>query len=176
MCSIIIGERPTRPGDSMKIGLSDPLWELLKRCWDGDRTRRPQMQDVEVQIGNAAVQWEGVHTPRRRPPPPSSRPGGLLPTPLMASFNSSSTGTRNSTASDQSRLSIPDIRIVGPDENEQPHHMQEFYPPPSPISPSYPGGPSTEAKINRLDGVSPRVAQSDLVLMAGLGSGTGFRR
>jgi hypothetical protein len=97
--------------------------------------------------------------------------------PSWSSSSTSSTGTKNSNASEQPRLSIPDIKInvVGPEEDD-PHPMQEFYPPPSPIAPSPAGGPSNEAMINRLDGVSSQIVWSGLALMPSLGSGTRIRR
>jgi hypothetical protein len=132
------------------------------------------MQYVQDQISNAAAQWER-QAPHRRSVPLSIRPGGLLPNPLVTSSSSSSTGTKNSSASDQSQMSIPIIRIdaVAPEE-DSPGLMQEFYPPPSPISPSQLGSFSNEAMINRLDGVSPQITQFDPTLMRDSGSGTRF--
>ncbi|KAF9785442.1 kinase-like domain-containing protein [Thelephora terrestris] len=152
--SIIGGSRPTKPGNATKIGLSDQLWEFLEACWQGDRTLRPQMQEVEVEVGKAAAPSE-THMPPRRLVPFPLRPRDELPNPLAASSSSSSTGT---SVSDQSRLIIPEIRIYaeGSEENE-PYHMQEIYPPPPPISPSSQSeSPSAVAEINRLDGALER--------------------
>lgn len=169
MCSIVHGDRPTKPKNATKIGLSDLLWGLLQACWDGDRSKRPRMQYVENQIRNAAVRWER-QAPRRRPLPLSLRPGDIPPNsnPLVAFSRSSSTGTRNSSGSDQSLLNIPIIKIdvVGSEDN-CPHSMQEFYPPPSPISLSQSGSFLNEAIINRLDGVSPQLIRFDSKLDAG---------
>lgn len=177
VCSIVNGDRPAKPKDAATIGLSDSLWKLLQACWDADRSKRPRMQYVQDQISNAAAQWER-QTPRRRSVPLSFRSGGSLPNPLAASSSSSSTGTRNSSASDQSQTSIPIIRIdvVAPEEDGPSDLMQEFYPPPSPISPSQPGSSSNEAMINRLDGVSSQVDQFDRSLTHDSGSRTRFRR
>jgi hypothetical protein len=110
------------------------------------------MHYVGVQVGNAAARW--------KPPIPSRGLVPLLPRPgispqnlLMIPPSPSSTRTRNSSASD---LDTPVIRIdvVGPEGND-PYLMQEFYPPPSPISPSPSGSYSNEALIDRLDGVGP---------------------
>ena len=151
MFSIVNGTRPTKPQDAMVIGLSDPLWEFLQACWSGDRVQRPRMQDVEAQVGDAAARWE-TQMPSHGPVPFPSRPGNSQNAPAIPP-GSNSTGTRRSSASDLPKLNTPAIRIVGPDENHT-HSMQEFYPPPSPISASPSGSPSDEALINRLDSVS----------------------
>ena len=51
------GLRPDKPVDAQAIGISDSLWELVQKCWLGDRTRRPQIQEVVVGVGNAADKW-----------------------------------------------------------------------------------------------------------------------
>lgn len=175
MCSIVNGIRPAKPKNSTMIGLSDTLWDLLQDCWNGDRLQRPQMQNVEVQVGNAAAQWE-TWVLSRRPVPFPRRPREPSPSSVMATYSCSSTETGNSSASDLPRLNAPEIRIVvdGP-EDSNPHRMQEFYPPPSPISP-YPGTQLNGAFIDRLDGVSSRMIWFDLVLIPGLASRTRFRR
>lgn len=140
------------------IGLSDPLWELLQACWDADRLRRPQMHHVETQVGNAA--GLGAPIPRGRPFPRSRHSGDFIPGPLVASSSSSSSRTKKSSASDQPRLIIPEIRIeVAEPEEDNPRPMQEFYPPPSPVIPTQPEHSPNEAMIDRWDGVSPRIVQ-----------------
>jgi len=110
------------------------------------------MQDVEVQVGDAAANLE---TPMAShgPVPFPSHTGGSKDVPTTPP-GSGSTETRKSSASDLPKLDTPAIRIVEPDENNI-HTMQEFYPPPSPNSPSPSGSSSDEALINRLDSVSP---------------------
>ena len=172
--SIVNGTRPAKPENATAIGLSDPVWELLQACWNEDRSLRPQIQHVEVQVGNAATRWRAPMQPRS-PVPLSPRPGDSEQNTLVFPASHSSTGTRNSSASDLPRLNVPIIRVdvVGPEESS-PHRMQEFYPPPSPISPNQSGSHSNETLINRLDGVSPRVVRLVMVLMPGLASRTGF--
>ena len=89
----------------------------------------------------------------------SQRPGGLPLNPLqvIGSSSSSSARTTNASASDQPQITIkdPGVHVVGPEEN-RPHHVQEKYLPPSPISPSHPGSFSNKAEIDCLDGVGPR--------------------
>ena len=51
------GLRPEKPENAEAIGISDPLWGLIQKCWDGERTRRPQIQVVVAGVGSAAVNW-----------------------------------------------------------------------------------------------------------------------
>ena len=51
------GLRPEKPKDAEAIGMSDSLWELIQRCWIGDKTRRPQIQEVVAGVGDAATNW-----------------------------------------------------------------------------------------------------------------------
>lgn len=43
---VINGERPSRPGQSHTLGLSDHLWELVQLCWHQDSSRRPDISSV----------------------------------------------------------------------------------------------------------------------------------
>ena len=96
---------------------------------------------------------------------------------LVASSSSSSTRTRNLDSKGQPLSNTLDIgvRVVEPEERE-PHSIQEMYPPSFLILPSHPESFSSEAEINRLDGVGPRVVQFDRPLTVGSGSGPGSRR
>ena len=40
---IMEGERPNRPQDQ---NLSDPIWDMTKRCWKEDPVLRPRMEEV----------------------------------------------------------------------------------------------------------------------------------
>jgi len=51
------GLRPDKPADAEAIGISKSLWELIQKCWFGDKTRRPQIQEVVAGVGNAADNW-----------------------------------------------------------------------------------------------------------------------
>ena len=54
---VSLGVRPGKPPNAEAIGISDSLWELIQNCWDGDKTQRPQIQEVVVEIGEAAASW-----------------------------------------------------------------------------------------------------------------------
>ena len=62
---VSLGVRPEKPANADAIGISDSLWKLMQRCWEGDRTRRPRIQEVVAGICDAATDW---HTDM----PPSS--------------------------------------------------------------------------------------------------------
>ena len=134
------------------------------------------MKDVEVRIGSAAVRWETLVQSGRSFLPFPCRSRESSPSPRMASPSPSPTEAINFSTSDSARLNIPEIRIivVGPEDSKT-HHMQEFYPTPSPISP-HPGTQSEEALIDRLDAVSSRMVWFNLALIPCLASGTGFCR
>jgi len=47
------GERPDRPAGSANLGLSDTLWEVVQKCWNGSPELRPGMVDVLEYTGKA---------------------------------------------------------------------------------------------------------------------------
>jgi hypothetical protein len=51
------GTRPEKPANAKDLGISDPLWELIQKCWDGEITRRPQIQEVVKGVCVAAANW-----------------------------------------------------------------------------------------------------------------------
>ena len=56
------GARPEKPGNAQDVGISDSLWRLIQRCWDGQITRRPRIQEVVKGVGSAAARWH-IETP-----------------------------------------------------------------------------------------------------------------
>jgi len=46
MVKIIRGERPTRPKDTTKLGLTDDLWELIQSAWAQDAEHRPPVEKI----------------------------------------------------------------------------------------------------------------------------------
>ena len=51
------GFRPEKPADAEAIGISDSLWKLIQKCWDGEKARRPQVQEVVTRVGDTAASW-----------------------------------------------------------------------------------------------------------------------
>jgi hypothetical protein len=51
------GVRPEKPANAEAIGISDSLWGLMQKCWEGDRTRRPRIQEAVAGVGNTAAKW-----------------------------------------------------------------------------------------------------------------------
>jgi len=47
-------ERPSKPSNAVKLGLSERVWALLEDCWQTDRTRRPSVKDVSDRVKIAA--------------------------------------------------------------------------------------------------------------------------
>ena len=54
---VSLGVRPERPENAEAIGISNPLWKLIQKCWEGDKSRRPQIQEVLAGVGSAAANW-----------------------------------------------------------------------------------------------------------------------
>ena len=57
------GLRPPKPENAGEVGISDSLWELIQKCWDGEKTRRPQIQEVVDGVGEAAASWHELIPP-----------------------------------------------------------------------------------------------------------------
>jgi len=57
------GVRPEKPANAEAIGISNSLWKLLQRCWDGDKTQRPQIREVVARVGSAADDWHADMPP-----------------------------------------------------------------------------------------------------------------
>ena len=52
---VIEGERPSKPANALKLGLSDKVWKLLEECWQAERTIRPLVKDVLSRVKAAAL-------------------------------------------------------------------------------------------------------------------------
>jgi serine/threonine protein kinase len=46
MHAVISGERPSKPENAEKIGITEVVWDLLRECWREDRATRPNISDV----------------------------------------------------------------------------------------------------------------------------------
>ena len=61
--NISSGLRPVKPENAELIGISESLWELIQKCWDGEKTRRPQIQEVVEGVADAAADWHVLTPP-----------------------------------------------------------------------------------------------------------------
>jgi len=43
---IMDGKRPARPQETQGLGLTDSVWDMTRRCWRQDPTRRPTATEV----------------------------------------------------------------------------------------------------------------------------------
>lgn len=57
------GDRPPRPLESSRLGLSDGIWALMQKCWDQHFERRPSIEDV-VRIMENEVSLRESGTPK----------------------------------------------------------------------------------------------------------------
>ena len=46
MRAVISGERPPKPKNAEKIGMTGAVWELMRECWRENRTKRPDISQV----------------------------------------------------------------------------------------------------------------------------------
>ena len=44
--AVISGERPPKPKDAERIGMTEVVWELVRMCWREDRTKRPDISRI----------------------------------------------------------------------------------------------------------------------------------
>lgn len=61
--NISSGLRPDKPEDAETIGISESLWKLIQKCWDGEKTRRPRIQEVVEGVADAAANWHVLAPP-----------------------------------------------------------------------------------------------------------------
>lgn len=54
---VSLGERPKKPLNAEDIGIFDPLWGLIQKCWQGNPSQRPQIQEVVNGVGDASANW-----------------------------------------------------------------------------------------------------------------------
>lgn len=57
-CRVVLeDERPPRPTDSNKLGITDKIWEILRMCWEKDPSARPQIDTVSTYLKKAVKTW-----------------------------------------------------------------------------------------------------------------------
>lgn len=71
--AIMRGERPERPAHP---GLTNPLWELIERCWGESPGGRPEMEDVVKDLKKI----EDTPSPRKPPGDTPAKIQGISPT------------------------------------------------------------------------------------------------
>ena len=52
--AVILGERPAKPENAEEVGMTDTLWNLLRKCWKEDRKRRPDILQVRAEVHGIA--------------------------------------------------------------------------------------------------------------------------
>jgi len=57
------GFRPDKPANAEAIGISESLWKLIQKCWDNERTKRPQIQEVVGGVADSAANWHVLTPP-----------------------------------------------------------------------------------------------------------------
>lgn len=60
MTKVMRGHYPIRPQNSMDIGLSDSIWELVRLCWSTDALERPDVKHVKEVIKAESKCWDAA--------------------------------------------------------------------------------------------------------------------
>jgi serine/threonine protein kinase len=61
--AVVEGRRPEKPANASAIGFSDPLWDFVQRCWDGNMRLRPKIAEVVARLGEAVANWVRLTPP-----------------------------------------------------------------------------------------------------------------
>ena len=57
-CEIVFNDkRPQRPMDSERLGFTNEVWELLRRCWENKSYARPSIEEVSTCLERATETW-----------------------------------------------------------------------------------------------------------------------
>jgi len=60
---VLSGFRPAKPENAEAIGISESLWKLIQKSWDGERMQRPRVQEIVEGVADAAANWHVVTPP-----------------------------------------------------------------------------------------------------------------
>lgn len=62
--AILDGMRPEKPENTEDIGFGRGIWEMVEKCWNQDRTRRPDTGDLRRRL-TLAASWSSPVPPGR---------------------------------------------------------------------------------------------------------------
>lgn len=48
--AVLSGERPGKPESAAEMGITEPVWELLKGCWREDMKMRPEISEILTRL------------------------------------------------------------------------------------------------------------------------------
>ena len=71
------GTRPERPENTLELGLSDEVWDMMQKCWSAEPTGRPKTSEVVRQLA-WLVEPEKEVPETTRPPAPQNNPNEML--------------------------------------------------------------------------------------------------
>ncbi|KAH9930823.1 uncharacterized protein B0H18DRAFT_1116537 [Fomitopsis serialis] len=60
---IVNGARPQRPPDAARLGLSDTIWCIMGKCWNGVPSTRPSILEVISDLEHEWSSWFRSHRP-----------------------------------------------------------------------------------------------------------------
>ena len=56
--AIIEGVRPAQPEEAARLGFTEGLWRAVEQCWLGDRSARPDVEDILPFLNDATIYWD----------------------------------------------------------------------------------------------------------------------
>ena len=80
---VMLGNRPSKPENAEDIGFGKGTWELVQRCWDENRNRRPMVDSISKHFKHVATTSKVV-------PPVSAISVSEVERPTVSEPNSSS--------------------------------------------------------------------------------------
>ena len=55
--AIVRGARPKKPKGAARLGFTNDLWRILERCWLGNRSARPSVEEIIPYLSDAVLHW-----------------------------------------------------------------------------------------------------------------------
>ena len=73
--AVLSGVRPEKPKGAARLGFTNDLWRILERCWLGNRSTRPSVEEILPYLNDATLHWY-LNTVTSNPPTtPAGTPG-----------------------------------------------------------------------------------------------------
>ena len=66
------GVRPGKPNQAVRLGFTEDLWRTLEKCWEGDRSKRPGVDEILPHLNGATMDWY-VNTVASKPGAPAAQ-------------------------------------------------------------------------------------------------------
>lgn len=114
---VMEGNRPRKPENADRIGFGKGTWELVQRCWDENRDRRPTVQDISKHFQHIAK------TSKIVPPGQATLVRDVMrPAPVFKPDSSSENFSKHLVSRMPNQISLFDSPTVRPFVSNQDKH------------------------------------------------------